>query len=267
MASDYFAAAYAGTPGTEKMDSALRDWLNERTGGFLEDSAGEISLDPAAAAVIAATVYFSARWERGFSQELNGLRLFHAPSGDVEREFMNGTFTQKYYPCDGFTGVELSFRLGGSMRFLLPKDGVSPEELLRDPDALDFLMSPSLAGREGTQAEIRLSVPKFDVTCDTDLVSTLRDLGVTDAFEPEAADLSNLTDEPNGELWISRVLHSARVRVDEEGCEAAAFAYIEAPRSKPSQEPETIDLILDRPFLFSVMEEGLPLFTGVVNEP
>lgn len=267
LAESYYASAYAGTPGTSEMDAALRDWLNAQTEGLLKDSVGGVSLDPDTAAAIAATVYFSAKWSRAFLESNNDARVFHAPSGDRTFTFMNGVFRQDYYPGDGFIGVELRFKLGGSMRFLLPEEGVRPEELFSKKDALDFLISPSLLGRRGREAEIHLSVPKFDVMSDTDLADTLRSLGVTDVFEPERADLSGLLTGTGGSVWVSRVLHSARVKMDESGCEAAAFTFLEFPTSEPPTRLEVLELVLDRPFLFSVTEEGVPLFVGAVNEP
>ena len=58
------------------------------------------------------------------------------------------------------------------------------------------------------------------------------------------------------------------MKVDEEGCEAAATTVINMnPGAAPSPREEVF-FTLDRPFLFAVtLDSGLPLFTGVVNQP
>ncbi len=266
MAGDYYASAYAGTPGTEEMDDALQGWLNEQTGGLLRDSVESVKLQPDTAAALASTVYFSAKWHQGFWEENTRRMTFHAPGGDREADFMNGVFYIAYYPFEDFTGVELDFELGGAMRLILPKEGTDPRALLESAAARDFLLSPDLHGTVGREARVSISLPKFDVTGDTDLIDALRGLGVTDAFDPVAADLSGLAGLP-GDVYVSAALHSARVKVDEEGCEAAAYTVMMSEPTSPPPPEERVDLVFDRPFLFSVMEEGVPIFTGVVSEP
>jgi len=66
---------------------------------------------------------------------------------------------------------------------------------------------------------------------------------------------------------VSAVKHAARVKVDEEGCEAAAFTAIsvECTAAMPEQLP-IVEMELDRPFSFLITgASGLPLFLGTVN--
>ena len=80
------------------------------------------------------------------------------------------------------------------------------------------------------------------------------------------ADFSGMTKEEP--LFISDVLHKATITVDEEGTEAAAAtAVIMARSSIPINEP--ISLVLDRPFMFSIMHNptGTVLFMGRVVQP
>ena len=106
------------------------------------------------------------------------------------------------------------------------------------------------------------------MSSDLELSAGLRALGLTDAFDPKCSDFTPLTRELE-ELFVSRVQHAARVKIDEEGCEAAAYTVIlvaEAAFEEP--EPEVIEFILDRPFLFVITNAGgLPLCVGVVNRP
>lgn len=113
-------------------------------------------------------------------------------------------------------------------------------------------------------AEIHWSVPKFDVDSDLDLIPALQALGVTDVFADGVADFSPLTDL---DALVSQVKHTARVKVDEEGCEAAAFTAImaDAGAMMPEDMP-VVEMNLNRPFGFLITgADGLPLFTGIVN--
>ena len=92
-----------------------------------------------------------------------------------------------------------------------------------------------------------------------------QELGVTELFKPEAADLTALiSDDP---AYVTQAEHAARFTMTEEGVTAAAYTVITADNGAAFAEEE-IDFTLYRPFLF-VLEsrDGLPMFAGVVNEP
>ena len=68
--------------------------------------------------------------------------------------------------------------------------------------------------------------------------------------------------------YIKRIigLPGETVQIDEEGVKAAA--YIELPGAGAAAPPEEIvDFVLDRPFLFVIENDNIPLFAGCVNNP
>lgn len=66
------------------------------------------------------------------------------------------------------------------------------------------------------------------------------------------------------DLFVSRVVHEAFVRVDEKGTEAAAATAVEI--GVTSAPPR---LTFDRAFLFAIRERysGAILFMGVIGDP
>ncbi len=264
LADSYYASAYRGEMGSEAFNEALRGWINEQTGGLLKDSAEGLSLTPETVIALASTIYFRAKWGSEFSKSATADGLFHAPDGDVTHEFMHETMESTYYAADNFVAVGKYLEGSGSMWFLLPDEGVTPEELLSDGGAVDFLLS-----RESVESKYRiidLSVPKFDVSADTDLSAALRALGVTDVFDTAKADFSPLTDDPDG-IFLSQAKHAARVTIDEEGVVAAAYTVMAACGAAMPPD-ERVDFTLDRPFLFAVTgASGEILFAGIVNTP
>ncbi len=97
LAEDFYASSYRGEPGTEEFDKALQSWLNEQTGGLLEEQAGNIELDSETILAQASTVYFRARWGNEFFKENTIPQTFHAPDGDMETDFMRQEWEQIYY--------------------------------------------------------------------------------------------------------------------------------------------------------------------------
>ena len=265
LADSYYASAYRGEMGSEAFNKALRRWINEQTGGLLKDSADGLSLAPDTVIALASTIYFRAKWGSEFSKSATTDGVFHAPDGDVTHKFMHETMESAYYAADNFAAVGKYLEGSGTMWFLLPDEGVTPEALLSDGSAVDFFLSPESA--ESKYMTIDLSVPKFDVSADTDLSGALRALGVTDVFDVGKADFSPLTDDKADSIFLSQAKHSARVTIDEEGVVAAAYTVMVACGAALPPD-ERVEFTLDRPFLFAVTgESGEILFAGIVNMP
>jgi len=161
---------------------------------------------------------------------------------------------------EGYQAAALSTHLG-QMYFVLPDEGVSPESLLADPE---FLPNLSLNSEDAIHGLVKWYVPKFDVESSLDLMDTLESMGIADLLNPTSADMSALT---TLEAYVGGAKQVARVKVDEQGVEAAAVTVISAPASAPAEEkPKECIMDLDRPFLFLIQSENVPLFLGVVNE-
>jgi len=272
LAKNYYASSFRGAMGTEDYNAALQAWLNEQTGGLLKEQAENIELNPSTVIALATAIYFKAGWSDEFAKEGTAPDVFHAADGDVTCDFMHSSESGFIFRGDGFTATAKYLRNGsGAMWFVLPDEGTTPEELL-DGRFTEFLLaekSDESAADYWADYEhyiINLSMPKFDVASETDLRDGMKAMGITDVFNDAISDFTPLTDVVD-QLYVSQAQHAARVKVDEEGVEAAAFTVI-AVDSMGLIHGEEIDFTLDRPFLFAVTgQDGLPLFVGVVNQP
>ncbi len=266
LAETYYASSYKGNPAEDEYNQALRDWLNEQTGGLLKDMIDNISMDAETVLALASTVYFKAGWIDEFSEYRTEPNVFYSTDGEITCDFMNQSNSDTYYWGERFSAVKKAFsnyRGESAMWFILPDEGASPEELLTDKEILEFMFEDK-AWENSTYLTVNLSVPKFDVKSQFELSDGLKKLGVTDVFDPIKADFTPVTEE---KIIVTSATHGARVMIDEEGCTAAAFTFIaDGGSSKPPEEE--VDFIVNRPFLFVITSEtGLPLFIGIVNTP
>ena len=270
LARDFYASSYRGEMGSAEFDKLLQSWLNEQTGGLLKEQAGNIEMDPDTVLALATTVYFRAKWYAEFSERNTFPETFHAPDGDVETDFMHRGDDESYYWGSKFAAVCQYFEegRGNAMWFLLPDEGVTPEELLSDGEALDFLFTGQRNQWENQKYLIvNKSIPKFDVSSQFDLKEGLQAMGVTDVFDPALSDFTPMTTDVDVPIIVSQASHAARVVIDEEGCTATAFTVMLYSGAEMPPDEE-VDFVLDRPFLFCITgSSGLPLFVGVVNHP
>ncbi len=268
LARTYYASSYKGEMGSAGFNKALQDWLNEQTHGLLKEQAGQIELTPETILALATTLYFNAKWGDEFNKDRTTQEVFHAPGGDVTRDFMHQGTETNYYWGEKFGAVRRYFEAGSAsaMWFLLPDEGVDVEELLTDSQVHELLFGGGNEWEDSKYLIVNQSIPKFDVSCQIDLIDGLKELGVTDVFDQTLSDFSPMTDDADG-IYVSQASHAARVKADEEGVEAAAFTVIAAAGAAMPPEEE-MDFVLDRPFLFAITGlDGAPLFVGVVNDP
>ena len=274
LAEDYYASTFRAPMGERATDAAVAAWIDAQTDGLLRDAAASLQTDSDTLLMLISTLYFKGTWREQFEESATSEDVFAAADGAEQRVgFMHRVKNGNYYRFGSFTAAALPFVDGAEMWFLLPDEGVALDDLWQITWNLPMLAVDTSDGcyelpdfhslARADYGEIHWSVPKFDVGGDLDLIPALKALGVTDIFD-DRADFSPLTDL---EAAVSAVKHAARVKVDEEGCEAAAFTAVtvEATATSPEALP-VVEMDLSRPFGFLITgAEGLPLFVGVVN--
>lgn len=126
---------------------------------------------------------------------------------------------------------------------------------------------------EGYITIIKGFIPKFNFDYELKLMDDLKLQNITDVFDPEKADLSNMVDDDSA--YIGTAVHKANIEFTEDGIKAAAatmagglgagepFEYFfDAPVKK-------IDVTFDNPYMFIIRDKdtGDVWFTGTVYEP
>ncbi len=269
LAETYYASTYQGEMGSTKFNKALRGWLNAHTGDLLSDQSKNISLDVDTIMALATTIYLQAKWDDRFSEEKNTQDIFHSPTGDVTAEFMNDRMEGYYYWGEHFGAVSLRLENVGAMQIILPDEDVTVEDLLNDEETMSFIQQGS-EWENSKRLFINLSLPKFDITSETDLIEGLKNLGVTDVFDWTVADFTPMLGEKENDYlpYVNQAQHDVRVAIDEDGVTAVAYTLVSFRVGAAAPPDDEVDFIVDRPFLFVITgEDNVPLFAGIVNNP
>lgn len=267
LADKFYASVFHADLGTDESDQLLRDWLNSQTGGLLTEQANNLKLDPATVFALASTCYFSAGWSSEFDPEKNEDRVFHCKDADLMTQFMNKTIQiGTYYWGEDFGAVKLGLNGNNAMWLILPDEGKTVEDVLQSGEYWELTQNYWKWERQ-KELKVNLSLPKFDISTQADLIDGMKNLGITDVFSPDTSDFSAITEMSR--LFVGKIDHAVRVAIDEEGVIAASYTVVEMTASGlPSIPEDEIDFTLDRPFVFLVTsQDNLPLFTGVVEQP
>lgn len=251
---------FVGNP--EEQRQTINDWVSGKTRDRIRDLIGPGMISDQTRVVLTNAIYFKGSWMYEFNGNSTREGDFTTQGGTViQVPMMHQTERFAYSRTNGCTAVSLPYSdMMSRMVILLPDGDLEEFEQSLDRESLEGILSESISER------VALTMPSFEFSSTFDLGEALRDLGMTDAFDASLADFSGMTG--NRDLFISTVVHKAFVKVDETGTEAAAAtAVVMALGCAPSDPP--VEVVLDRPFLFLVMDDlsGSILFMGRVADP
>ncbi|HEX8991951.1 MAG TPA: serpin family protein [Anaerolineales bacterium] len=241
----------------------INDWVSQQTNDKIKDLIPPGAVDGATKLVLVNALYFKADWKLPFDPKDTHDAPFNLLDGTqvTTRQMSGQRFSIPYASGDGYQAVELTYAgTTAAMDLIVPDRGKFQEfEASLDSQRLDSILASM------QPATLEVALPKFTFRSSFDLGAKLHDLGITDALDPNHADFSGMTGQPN--LYITKVLHQAYVAVDEKGTEAAAASAVIMGPTSAMLPPEK--LIIDRPFLFLIrdLKSGQILFLGRVLDP
>ena len=253
-ANFYSAAAYKA-PFDNSTVNEINDWVKKNTDGMIKEIIDEIR-DETMMYLINA-LCFKGEWERIYETGDIIKRPFTDISGKSQKTEMMCHFESDYLEDDSSKGF-IKYYKGRKYAFAT---------ILPDGNIEDYISSLSaekisrlLAGQ--TPANVYTELPKFSYEYSANLNDTLGHMGIKKAFDPKESDLGKISDT---KLYISNVIHKTFIKVDERGTEAGAVTMIAADGSAMM---ETKEVILDRPFLYMIIDTdaNLPIFIGAVTE-
>ena len=250
----------------------INDWVSSKTNGKITNLIDYLS--PTSLMVAVNAIHFKKGWAVPFDQASPG--TFKNAKGEiVEVEMMNKE-SNRFYGVLEIEGIclvaALPYTHAGRrddeimMVLILPKDESVPvEDVLSEIDAETW---SELMENLDTRS-INVTIPKFEFDNSynsNQILDSLKKMGVMDAFNFETADFSGMTDDAFNNMFISRIIQSTFIKVDEQGTEAAAGTAGEFRSLSCGEVP---DFVLDRPFAFCIVDKNIkiPSFIGIVRDP
>ncbi|CAI0422400.1 unnamed protein product, partial [Linum tenue] len=256
----------------------INAWAEKSTNGRINNVLSPQDIESTTALVLTNALYFKAMWDDRFFPRCTSNNDFYLLDGTttVTVPFMRTWESMFYYASlDEFKVLELSYQSGESkgsprfsMYFFLPHKAEGLPEMLNQPL---FRSSEALSQTLGGLEVVRLKkvrIPKWKFARRFEPTETMEKLGLTLPFKM-TGDLAEMLEEGGELLYVSKVIQSACIAVDEDGTEAAAVSAvlpgIGAARYSPPQEK----FIADHPFVFMIVESKSQavLFAGAVFNP
>ena len=235
----------------------INGWADKKTRGKIPEVLSPDDMNEFSMAAILNAIYFKGTWANQFPVKDTRGADFWTGTGTVKADFMNIMAEFEYAKADGVQVLRMPYKGDRlSMLVVLPNErgGLA---------ALEGNITHTAVGEWRnlvSNADMVVSIPKFEAKTRYDLTKLLPHLGITDVFDESLSDLSGMGDGP---LFIGKATQDAYVNVNEEGTEAAAVTSLVTTLSSPPS------FVADRPFLFFIIddESGTILFMGRVADP
>jgi serine protease inhibitor len=251
------AADFGGDP--EGARGKINADVEKTTRGLIKELLAAGTIASGTAAVIVNALYLKVAWQQAFEDSATSSRPFSAPSGRRSVPAMRQLQRMPYAAAGGWRMVSLPTQSDVVVDVLLPDAA--------DAD-LTEIGAGTLTGLYDAAAPVQvdLTLPKFRVETSATLNGPLGGLGVVTAFDPERADFSGITPE---RICISKIVHQAVLRVDEQGFEGAAATAVVMRLASAFGPSRIVEFRVDRPFLLLVRHPatGAIYFLARITEP
>ena len=254
----------------QQVAARINEWASRNTNGFIKNLLSTDDISEDAAAFLMNALYFKAKWAGSeyhpmFRKEGTREEEFTLTGGSKKKvSMMHTSGSYAYGAFDGFEVLALPYA-GGKyyMYFLLPK-GDDPTQMINTLSRTAW--SDIIAGMS-RDAEVIVSVPKFDIENKMYLKEPLQEMGIRRAFTPQVAEFDRMfVPHDDYYFWIEKVIQKARISVAEWGTEAAAVTVVEMDGKEADMpEPRIVYFKADHPFVFVIGEQTSQtiLFEGV----
>ena len=244
----------------EDIMTLINKWCDEKTHGMIKSILDQPVSSREYAHFLNAT-YFKGIWSSQFKKSDTQKEKFKAYDGNsITVNMMHQKSKFNYGEIDNLcSAVCLPYgNKAYRMILILPEDGKTLEDLKKSLTSESWEQLNRMR-----EYEVDVKMPSFETEFGTESIKpTLLEMGITSAFDYSLADFSGMTDQP---VYVSDVLHKAKIKVDEQGSEAAAVTDVTMKTNSASPTaPRVIEFHADRPFLYAITEisTGAIFFIG-----
>ncbi len=244
--------------------NTINNWVSEKTNHKILTVLQSILPDDLMYLINA--IYFNGAWKYAFNTSNTTNDAFYLQDGTTKSvPFMKQKITVKMYADSLFTLVELPFGGGNSFSMYVLKPNNAQQSL----NTFALSMNENIlkdAINKMDSSTVEFQIPKWEYSYELkDMKPELSMLGMGIAFS-DKADFFKIYDPSEVKVFISKAIHKAYIKVNEEGTEAAAVTAI---GMGITSMPLISTVKLDHPFLYTIVEKqtGAVLFLGTVNDP
>lgn len=255
----------------------INKWIENKTLGIIKNMIkDDIVQNPNTEMLLINALAIDMEWENSFEGSKTYGEEFNLNNGTtitatmMHKETSNDSIS--FYKDKNLTSLTMDLKKYNDIQLefiaIMPNENLSNYIEDFTIDKLNNITNNSKLASK-TKDGVDISIPRFSFDYDLALKKDLINLGITEAFDEDLADFSNMTNSPGG-LYVSEALHKANIDFTEKGIKAAATTVIVTADSAMianQTKPEKIKI--DKPFMYLIRDKKTNeiWFVGTVYEP
>lgn len=254
----------------------INSWASEKTNGMIPTILEKV--EPLIMSYLLNAIYFKADWASKFDPQNTKDETFTTENGNSSTKIpmMHQNVLINYMKNGTYSAIEMPYGNGlWNMIVMMPEEGKTADDIINH--LMMFGVYPTLYDNiDGSfdtwvfrPYEVDLKLPRYETSSDTDdledgLIGLMKKMGIIRAFDDGLAEIPNMCELP---VYIEMMRQKAKIKVNEEGSEAAAVTVAgvtnEAMGSEPKEYPKAT-FHANRPFVYVIHEQssGVILFVG-----
>ena len=231
----------------------INQWASDHTHGMINKvlSKEEFVLCKDYVSFLLNALYFKGKWASPFNKEYTREESFN---GGTKMPMMYQGGYYMYTENDLYQAIKLPYGNGAyQMTVYLPRQGKNVSDVLDKLDGKSWQFYTN-------SRRVALKLPRIETDTEVNLTPIMMALGMPTAFDPDDAEFPDFCNYPT---YIGLMKQLAKIKLDEEGTEAAAVTVVVVAPGSASQE-QTAEFFATRPFLYIISEQstGAIFFIG-----
>lgn len=241
-----------------KTMDVINHWASDHTEKMIDKVLDNDEFDPTAVSYLLNAIYFKGAWAEKFDKANTKDEAFtNENNQEVQVPMMHQEHEFNYTEDEDCQALCLPYGNNAyRMTILLPKEGRTVYSLAQKLTTQTWQRYQWM----GT-AIVDVKLPRFESKTNVDLKPVMMALGMPNAFSDYLAEFPHFCNVP---AYIGLMKQVARIKLSEEGTEAAAVTVIGMYEKAMPQEPKHVNFHATHPFIYIISEQstGAIFFIG-----
>lgn len=240
----------------------INQWVCDNTDGMIKKIIEEIGRDEYAYLINA--LLFKGKWTEPFKHELTSPEVFTKADNKKVRVDMMEDTVWDYYENKYATGFEKTYGKNEEYSFVAVLPKKKGDFKLSQLNLNDFLK------RKTNKYKVYIYLPKFEYSWKDSLSEPLQKTDVKYIFDAQINPLKNMFCKTNASIYVSDILQSCKIIMDEDGTKAAAVTITTVKATSALGGKTKVKTVnLNRPFAYVIKNNKTNeiMFMGKVLDP
>jgi serine protease inhibitor len=226
---DYFDSSCEELPFAQKprrCKTIINNWIAHETSGKITHILQEGAVGAETSLIVISAFIFDAPWRYPFKNSSDSTVFTTLDNKQVATEFMARSALFKHYSNEAFEVVEIPYKTQDfSFVVFRPVEEFATAKEAITVESLKHVMSGMAYGN----GEMKVVLPKLNMSVGQSLVSALQNLGVVKIFDAAACDLGRIS--YGDHLTVSDITQKVMLKIDEQGTKDAGVTVCQMRNS------------------------------------